>query len=533
MNKLGINLWNWAPGLSDACCGLPTKAAEMGFTALELPMTQPAVSPTLRDEVCGSGLEVSLCAAMGAGRDLSSFDADVRAATMQYLTDCLQTGAALGAVVLAGPLYAGGGKRHTLPPAEAAREWELAVTGLQELARRAKECGIRLALEPLNRYRTSVINTVEQLLPLLGDWLAPRWWLAELLTAGVIYLALAFLLPAMLRMKKRYFTALWLEKVSNRVILSGLMALRLGAAALLNVGLDLLFILAFHWGVAGAAFATVTAQLLSTVGCFLYAFRRYPQLRLTKADWRFPRHELTRHLIQGVPLGLQFSVLAVGIIVMQSVVVQFDTRAGVMVSAAAQNGFGAATKLNNLLMTPLNGLGAAMTSFTAQNLGAGDSRRIRQGTLQSLLMAGIMALAAIGLGLLCTLGGAYLRVFLSADKITGATVLFGNRYLYVDLAMYPFLAFIFAVRNCVQGIGKPQFILGAGTAELAARVLVCLFVPAALAGGAVSADAPTLSYLALCAADPVAWMAADTVLLFPFLRNILRQDYRYFYRTEA
>ena len=114
MNKLGINLWNWAPGLSDACCGLPTKAAEMGFTALELPMTQPAVSPTLRDEVRGSGLEVSLCAAMGAGRDLSSFDADVRAATMQYLTDCLQTGAALGAVVLAGPLYAGGGKRHTL-----------------------------------------------------------------------------------------------------------------------------------------------------------------------------------------------------------------------------------------------------------------------------------------------------------------------------------------------------------------------------------------------------------------------------------
>ena len=137
MNKLGINLWNWAPGLSDACCGLPTKAAEMGFTALELPMTQPTVSPTLRDEVRGSGLEVSLCAAMGAGRDLSSFDADVRAATMQYLTDCLQTGAALGAVVLAGPLYAGGGKRHTLPPAEAAREWELAVTGLQELTRRA------------------------------------------------------------------------------------------------------------------------------------------------------------------------------------------------------------------------------------------------------------------------------------------------------------------------------------------------------------------------------------------------------------
>ena len=78
-----------------------------------------------------------------------------------------------------------------------------------------------------------ILLGTQQLLPLLGDWLAPRWWLAELLTAGVIYLALAFLLPAMLRMKKRYFTALWLEKVSNRVILSELMALRLGAAALL------------------------------------------------------------------------------------------------------------------------------------------------------------------------------------------------------------------------------------------------------------------------------------------------------------
>ena len=123
MNKLGINLWNWALGLSDACCGLPTKAAKMGFTALELPMTQPTISPTLRDEVRASGLEVSLCAAMGAGRDLSSFDADVRTSTMQYLTDCLQTGATLGAVVLAGPLYAGGGKRHTLPPAATACSW--------------------------------------------------------------------------------------------------------------------------------------------------------------------------------------------------------------------------------------------------------------------------------------------------------------------------------------------------------------------------------------------------------------------------
>ena len=122
-------------------------------------------------------------------------------------------------------------------------------------------------------------------------------------------------------------------------------------STVLNVGLDLLFILAFHWGVAGAAIATVAAQLISTFACFFYAFSKYPQLRLGREDWRITRRDVTRHLIQGIPLGLQFSVLAIGIIVMQSVIVQFDTLGGEMVSNAAQNGFGAANRLFNLVAT--------------------------------------------------------------------------------------------------------------------------------------------------------------------------------------
>lgn len=169
MNKLGINLWNWQPELSDACRGLPEKVAQMGFTAIELPMTTPVISKALAGEVRACGLEVSLCAALGAGRDLSSFDPDVRAVTMLYLTQCLKTGESVGAKVLAGPLYTGGGKRHALPPDEKQREWELAVTGLQELARRARECGMTLALEPLHRYRTSVVNTAAQGLKMVDD----------------------------------------------------------------------------------------------------------------------------------------------------------------------------------------------------------------------------------------------------------------------------------------------------------------------------------------------------------------------------
>lgn len=105
--------------------------------------------------------------------------------------------------------------------------------------------------------------------------------------------------------------------------------------------------------------ATVTAQLISTVACFAYAFSKYPDLRLHKEDWRITGLDLKRHIVQGVPLGLQFSVLAIGIIVMQSVVVKFDMIDGQMVSHAAQNGFGAANKLNSLIMTPVNGLGTA------------------------------------------------------------------------------------------------------------------------------------------------------------------------------
>lgn len=294
-------------------------------------------------------------------------------------------------------------------------------------------------------------------------------------------------------------------------------------STILNIGLDLLFIVSFRWGVAGAAIATIMAQLISTAGCFLYAFIKYPKIRLRREDWKITGRDILRHLNQGLPLGLQFSVLAIGIIVMQSVVVKFDILGGEMVSHAAQNGFGAANKLNSLLMTPLNGLGAAMTSYTAQNKGAGRPDRIKKGTVQALMMVSALAGFSILLGLWLSVGGSYLKIFLSADKITAETIRYGNTYLYVDLAMYLFLGFIFVVRNCVQGIGESRFILGAGTAELAGRVAVCLVLPALLAGGEVSAAAPRLAFYALCAADPAAWIAADAVLMIPFLRDIMRK----------
>ena len=301
----------------------------------------------------------------------------------------------------------------------------------------------------------------------------------------------------------------------------------------LNVGLDLLFIVTFRWGVAGAAIATVLAQLLSTIGCFCYAFARYPKLRLHREDWAITRRDIGQHAFQGIPLGLQFSVLAIGIIVVQSVVVKFDILDGQMVSNAAQNGFGAANKFTGSLMTLLNGLGSAMTSFVAQNLGAGNFERIRKGARQALVMFAIATAISAALGFLSTIGNFYLHLFLSADKVTADTIRFGNGYMRVDMSLMLLLGGVFLLRNCVQGIGKPQFILGGGIAELVARVLVCLLLPAAVAGGEVSAAAPHAAYLALCLADPMAWFAADLVMVIPFIRNILKMDYRYLYKRRA
>ena len=295
----------------------------------------------------------------------------------------------------------------------------------------------------------------------------------------------------------------------------------------LNVALDLLFILSFGWGVAGAAIATVLAQLLSTIACFIYAFAHYPQLRLSRQDFALTRSDICQHIIQGIPLGLQFSVLAIGIIIMQSVVVQFDMVDGLLVSSAAQNGYGAANKLFCLISTPLNALGVSMTSFTAQNLGAGNYKRIRQGTLQALIMLLIVGVLSATIGLLLSINGLYLRVFLSADKVTPETIRYGNTLVYVDFGLFLLVGFIYIIRNCIQGIEQPQYVLCAGAGELIARITVCLLLPAAVAGGKVDANARPLAFYALCAADPAAWIASDLVLCIPFFRHILRQDYRY------
>ena len=289
----------------------------------------------------------------------------------------------------------------------------------------------------------------------------------------------------------------------------------LAFSAAANVGLDLLFIVVFHWGVAGSAWATVISQALSAFGAMAYAAIRYPKMRIKKSDFHLSWRFIMRHLKDGLPLAFQFSILEIGIIVMQAAVISFDTdAAGAMVSSTpAQLGYGAASKVFNIMMAPMSGLGTAMLSFMGQNLGANNKERLRKGFKVSLILALIIWVAVGAIGLLLMIDGAYQKIFLSADKISEESLRYGNTYLFVVMPFMGVLALLFLGRNELQGLEKPLFPFLAGIGELVGRVLVCLFLPSLVNGGAITNMASSSAYVAVCLADVLAWVAACAFLL--------------------
>lgn len=295
-------------------------------------------------------------------------------------------------------------------------------------------------------------------------------------------------------------------------------------STILNIILDFLFIACFNMGVAGAAIATVIAQSISAIGCFFYTFVKYKEYRLRKTDLKINFGFVKKHLILGIPLAFQFSILAIGLIVMQAVIVKFDSNSsGEVIASYAQNGFGAATKLNNFLMCPFNALGTVMLSYCGQNYGANERSRIKQGVKQALIISFIEYIIFAGIGLLLTINGAYLYIFYSVDKINASTIHFGNIYLYCDLSLYFILGVLFVLRNSLQGIQKSLFPLLAGIGELVGRTLICLTIPVLLNRGPITSEANDLSLLGLSFADPLAWLFATSFLIYGTIKYIFKE----------
>jgi D-psicose/D-tagatose/L-ribulose 3-epimerase len=170
MNPIGASTWIWCSPLTDErLAAVAPRVAELGFDVIELQVEEPGQWDPGRaaELIAGHGLATSLCCVMGPGRDLSVADRGVVAATQEYLRGCIDVAERIGSAVVAGPMYAPVGRLWRLGATERERTLQRVAAGLRPLADYAGERGVRLAVEPLNRYETSLINTVEQGLELI------------------------------------------------------------------------------------------------------------------------------------------------------------------------------------------------------------------------------------------------------------------------------------------------------------------------------------------------------------------------------
>lgn len=269
-------------------------------------------------------------------------------------------------------------------------------------------------------------------------------------------------------------------------------------STIVNIVLDLFFILVLHTGVEGAALATILAQGLSGVICFWYMKKRYEILQGTLEERAPDKICLRTLLFNSVPMGLQSSVTAIGSIMLQSAVNMLDA---VYVSAYA-----AVMKVNQLSMCPYEAVATACATMGGQNLGAGKIDRIKKGLYSGI---GICFIYSILIGIvLVTSGSVIAWLFIDRNE----TAVLGAVQQYFGYAGFFFwlLAILNCTRMTIQGLGYSGIAIFAGCAELLARAVMSLFV------------IPVVGYTAVCFTNPLAWLAAVLVVV-PVFFGIIRK----------
>ncbi len=269
-------------------------------------------------------------------------------------------------------------------------------------------------------------------------------------------------------------------------------------ASVVNIVLDLLLIIVFRMDVAGAAVATAVSQLLSGIGCVIVMIRRFPILHLSREDRHFDPALARKMLGTGLPMGLQFSITAVG-----SVLVQWSVNGLGVNAVAAVSG---AVKLSAFFACVFDALASTMATYAGQNMGARKLDRIHQG-LRCTSVLGIVY-CAVAFGVVMLFARPLLGLFIDAQASPEVTAM-GVRFLIINAAFYVPLLFVNIVRLSIQGMGFTRVAMLAGLFEMVARTLVALFV------------VPAAGFTGACFASPAAWVMAD-VFLFPCYFQIMR-----------
>ena len=269
-------------------------------------------------------------------------------------------------------------------------------------------------------------------------------------------------------------------------------------AALCNIGLDILFVAVFRWGVNGVSIATVLSQCLSSLIC-LAALRKLPVLQLSPADWKPDPRMMRRLMLLGAPVAFQNLIISVGGLVLQRVVNGF----GFIFMA----GFNAATRLTGLIELAGNSLGSAVGTFAGQNLGARRLDRVRLGLRRSAQIAVGLALAVALLVVM--FGRSVLSLFINDDPALVEQVLtVGCRYLYVASSGLFMLYLLFVYRSTLQGLGDTVTPMVSGVIELVMRIGNALLLPLLIGEWGV--------YIA----EISAWIGAAVFLIWGYYRRM-------------
>ena len=227
-------------------------------------------------------------------------------------------------------------------------------------------------------------------------------------------------------------------------------------SCVLNVGLDLLFVGTFGLGVFGAALATMMAQLLAGAGSLVYAFRRNPYFRVKK-EYRAFDPKITKGAVRlGLPLALQWSLIAISTTALQSVVNSFG--------ATAMAAYTATNRLEQLVQQPFGSMGMALSTYAGQNKGAGKIRRIQLGLKEGLLAT--TAIACVMTLMMQLWGENLVGLFVHEQEV----ITMGARALKITSLFYVFLGVIYATRGVLNGVGDAFFSFVNGAVEIVGRV---------------------------------------------------------------
>ena len=271
-------------------------------------------------------------------------------------------------------------------------------------------------------------------------------------------------------------------------------------SCIFNIIADILFVIVFKQGVQGVAIATVIAQILSTILCMTYMFLKFPILRLSKKDWQVSKEFLYEHIKIGIPMGIQMSVLSLGMIIVQFVLNSLGT-----IAVAA---FTVATRVDQIFCQCYLALGATMATYTAQNFGAKKLSRIKQGA--KIAISIVVIISIISIIILSLFSSDIVSLFMR--EINDEILKLAIEYLHIIMIFFIFLGILLVYRNILQGMGNAMIPLISGVSELIARGIGAIIL------------GYYFNYTGVCYATPLAWLSGAIVLFIGYKVNLYKKS---------